>query len=138
MMMWKGTGNTTTLLFSLHGLEILHQERRGQVNTIVMEHFNSILFHKSEPVNKRHTYQSINQLIKDHILLNSSLWFPPLPTFITCVFGYPSWYFILTCISSCFSHFYYHYQYRIDVIGIVSRSWIYFYIYDNIFCISNN
>ena len=39
---WWTLGNTTTLL-------IFHQERRGQVNTIVMEHFNSILFHKSGP-----------------------------------------------------------------------------------------
>ena len=35
------------------GLEILHQERRGQVNSTVMEHFNSILFHKSGPANKQ-------------------------------------------------------------------------------------
>ena len=48
--------------FPLKRLEILHQERRGQVNTIVMEHFNSILFHKSEPANKQQTYQIINQL----------------------------------------------------------------------------
>jgi hypothetical protein len=27
-------------------LEILNQEKRGQMDTIVMEHFNSILFHK--------------------------------------------------------------------------------------------
>jgi hypothetical protein len=52
--MWKGNGNTTTLLFSLKGLEILHQEKRGEVNTIVMEHLNSILLHNS-------TYLSINQ-----------------------------------------------------------------------------
>jgi hypothetical protein len=44
--MWKGSGNINTLLFSLKGLEILHQERRGQVN-------------KSGPANKQHTYQSI-------------------------------------------------------------------------------
>jgi hypothetical protein len=50
--MWKGNGNTTTLLFSLKGLEILHQERRGQVKTIVMEHFKGILFYKSGPANK--------------------------------------------------------------------------------------
>ena len=43
MKMWKGNGNTTTLLFSTKGLKILHQERRGQVKTKVMEHFN---FHK--------------------------------------------------------------------------------------------
>ena len=60
MKMWKGKGNTITLLFCLRGLEILHQERRGQVNTIVMERFNNILFHKSEPANKQHSL-SINQ-----------------------------------------------------------------------------
>ena len=51
MKMWKGSGNTTTLLFSLKELENLHQEGRGQVNTIVMEHL-----HKSGPANKQHTY----------------------------------------------------------------------------------
>ena len=40
-------------------LEMLHQERRGQVNTIVMEQLNSILFHMSRPANKQHIYQSI-------------------------------------------------------------------------------
>ena len=39
------------------GLEILHQERRGQMKTIIMEHFNGILFHKSGPANKQHTNQ---------------------------------------------------------------------------------
>jgi hypothetical protein len=52
MKMWKGNKNTTTLLFSLKGLEILHQERRGEVKTIVMEHFNCMLFHKSVPANR--------------------------------------------------------------------------------------
>ena len=51
--MCKGNGNSATLLFFLKGLEILHQVRRGQANTIVMEYFNSILFHKSRPANKR-------------------------------------------------------------------------------------
>ena len=55
MKMWKGNRNTTTLLFLLKELEILHQERRGQVKTIVMEHFNDVLFHKSRPANKQHT-----------------------------------------------------------------------------------
>ena len=32
----------TTLLFQLKGLEILHHERRGRVNTIVMEHLNRL------------------------------------------------------------------------------------------------
>jgi len=27
MKMWKGNGNTTVILFSLKGLEILHQEK---------------------------------------------------------------------------------------------------------------
>jgi len=61
MKMWKGIGNTTRLLFSLKELEILHQERREQVKTIVMEHFNGILFHKSGPANKQHTKRSISQ-----------------------------------------------------------------------------
>ena len=34
MKIWEGNWNTTPL-FSLKGLEILHQERRGQVKTIV-------------------------------------------------------------------------------------------------------
>ena len=61
MNIWKGNGNNTTLLFSLKGLEILHQERRGQdlVKTIIMEYFNGILFHNSGPANKQHTNQSI-------------------------------------------------------------------------------
>ena len=57
MKMWKGYGNTTTLLFSLKRLEIVHQERRGQVKNIVTEHFNGTLFHKSGPGNKQHTNQ---------------------------------------------------------------------------------
>jgi hypothetical protein len=52
MKMWKGSGNTITLLFSLKGLEISHVKRRGEVKTIMMEHFNGILFHKSGPTNK--------------------------------------------------------------------------------------
>ena len=35
-------------------------EKRGQVNTIVTEHLNRILFHKSKPVKKQHTYQSVS------------------------------------------------------------------------------
>ena len=57
--MWKGNDNTTTLLFCLKILEIVHQERR-QVNTMVMEHFKNILFHK--PCYQA-AYQSINQSI---------------------------------------------------------------------------
>ena len=59
MKIWKENGNTTTLLFTLIGLKMLHQERRIQVNTIVMEHFESILFHKSRPASKQHAYQSM-------------------------------------------------------------------------------
>jgi hypothetical protein len=61
MEIWKGNGSTTTLFFSRRGLEILHHVRREQVNTIVMKHFMSILFHKYGPVKKQHTYQSIYQ-----------------------------------------------------------------------------
>ena len=61
MKMRNRIGKTTTLLFSLKGLDNLHQERKGQVNTIVMKQFNSILFHKS--VNKQHTYQSFNRML---------------------------------------------------------------------------
>ena len=38
---------------------ILHQERRGQVKYIVMEHSNGILSHKSGPANKQHTNHSL-------------------------------------------------------------------------------
>ena len=54
MKMWKGNGNTATLLFSLKGLEMLHQEIREQVKTTI-----GILFRKSVPANKQHTSQSI-------------------------------------------------------------------------------
>ena len=54
----KGNRNTTTLLFSPKEFEIVHQERRGQVKTIVMEHFNGILFHKIGPANKQHINHS--------------------------------------------------------------------------------
>ena len=63
MNMWEQNGNTTTLLLSLKGLAIL--ERRGQVNTIVMKVFNSILFKKSGHANMQYTYQSINQKVVD-------------------------------------------------------------------------
>ena len=43
MKMLKDTWEITTLLFSLKILETLHQERMGQVNTIVMENVNRIL-----------------------------------------------------------------------------------------------
>ena len=68
--MRKGNGVTTTLLFSLKELEIVHHERRGQMKTIVMEHFNGILFHKSGPAIKQH----INQLhySKDKHLMAST------------------------------------------------------------------
>jgi hypothetical protein len=69
---WKGNGNTTTLLFSLKRLEIVHQEGRGQVKSIVMEHFNVILFHKSGSANKQHTNQPTNQPLQISSYLNSS------------------------------------------------------------------
>ena len=51
--MWKGNGDNTRLLFSLKRLELYIMKEED----IVMEHFNSILFHKSEPANKQHTNQ---------------------------------------------------------------------------------
>jgi hypothetical protein len=60
MKIWKGNGSTNTLLFFLKGHGILHQERRGQMNTIVMEHFR-----KFRPAYKQHNYQSINQSIRN-------------------------------------------------------------------------
>ena len=50
MKMWKGEGNTSTLLV----LEILHDERRGQVATTDGTFQDNFL-----PTNKQHTYQSI-------------------------------------------------------------------------------
>ena len=69
MKMWKGNGNTITLSFSLKGLEILHQERRGQAKTLVMEHFNGILFHEYGPDNKQHTNLSIKFFVHCHHLV---------------------------------------------------------------------
>ena len=57
--MRKGNGNTATMLFSLNRLPILHQVRRVQVKTIVMEHLNGILFHNYGPGDKQNTNQSI-------------------------------------------------------------------------------
>jgi hypothetical protein len=54
--MWKGNGNTIKLLFSLKGSEVLYQERRRQMNTVMMEYFNNILF---GPAKKQHIYRSI-------------------------------------------------------------------------------
>ena len=52
MKMWKGNGNSTTLLFSMKGLEILHQERRGQVK-------NGTLQRHPLPANQQHTNPSL-------------------------------------------------------------------------------
>ena len=60
MKMWKANGNTTSLSFSLKVLEILPQERRGQLNSIMMEPYNNIPLYKFGPANKQHAYQSIN------------------------------------------------------------------------------
>ena len=46
-------------LIFLKGLAILHKERREQVNSIAIEPFNSILFHKPEPTDKQNPYHSI-------------------------------------------------------------------------------
>ena len=67
MEIWRRNRNTTTLLFFLWGLGILHQERRVQVNTIMMQHINSILFYKYGPANEQHTYQSIKYMSPDTV-----------------------------------------------------------------------
>ena len=59
MVMCKGNGDTATLLFYLKGLEILLQGRRGQVNTIVIEHFKRFSFLESRPAKKQHVYHII-------------------------------------------------------------------------------
>ena len=59
MKMRKGNGNTITILSSLEGLEMLYQERREQMNTIVMESFHSMLLYKSGPANKQDICQSV-------------------------------------------------------------------------------
>ena len=56
----KRNGNTTILLFSLEEIEILHQERRIQVNTMLMECFKSILFHKQHTINQYNVVQTVN------------------------------------------------------------------------------
>ena len=61
MKMLEGNEDTTTLLFPLKGLEIVHQERRAQVRTMVMGYFNVILFHKSGLANKQHTNKKIKE-----------------------------------------------------------------------------
>ena len=64
-----------TLLFSLEGLEILHQEIRGQVNTILVKHFNSILFHKFGPAAKQHILQSITGVCGEVNLRQAVGWY---------------------------------------------------------------
>ena len=63
MRTWKGNGNTTTLLFFLKGLEILHQEEEDKWTSHSDGTFNSILFYQLGSAYKQHTYQSINQSI---------------------------------------------------------------------------
>jgi hypothetical protein len=65
--MWKGNWNTTTLLISLQGLEFLQRAKRT-MDTIVIEYFNSLVFHMSGPVKKQYTYQSNKRYLNP--------WFP--------------------------------------------------------------
>ena len=54
MKMWKGNENITTLLlFSLNDMKF-YVRKEEEVNTIEMEHFKNIIFHKSGPTNNRH------------------------------------------------------------------------------------
>jgi hypothetical protein len=63
MRTWKGSGNTTTLLFAPKGLDILHQEMR----TSVHHSDETILLHKSGRANEQHTYQSSNQSVNKSV-----------------------------------------------------------------------
>ena len=56
---------------------IFYQERRGKVNTKVIEHFNSILFQKFEPANKQYIFQSINKtpMKRFHLKIKINLYF---------------------------------------------------------------
>ena len=54
----KENGNTIMFLFYQKGLEILHQETREQVKTIVMEHYNSISFAYLELITDRSIKES--------------------------------------------------------------------------------
>ena len=67
MPAWWDKVISITLRKVCKGLEIVHQERRGQVKAIVVEHFSGILFHKSGPANKQHTNQLTNQIYKCRI-----------------------------------------------------------------------
>ena len=62
LMAWrygKGMGTLPHYFFPESPWIFFYQERRRRVKTIVMEHFNGILFHKSGPANKHHIYQLI-------------------------------------------------------------------------------
>ena len=50
--------------------------KKRTLNTIVIDHFNSILFHKSGTANQQHTYQSIgrNKIIKIYYYQNQKVW----------------------------------------------------------------
>ena len=63
--MWKGNRNTTTLLFSLKRLEIVHEERRGQMKT-----FSNGTLQRHPPPQVRTcqqaAYQPTNQIIHNN------------------------------------------------------------------------
>ena len=79
MKMWIGSGNTSTLLFFLKELEILHREGRGQVKTIVMKHLNGILYHKSWPIRQ----STILGEASFSNTLGQNIRFTPVPCFQT-------------------------------------------------------
>ena len=73
MNMWKGNGNSVRLLFSLRGLVILHQERRGQVKTIVMEHFSGNLVHKSGSAELSDFREAVHRSLAIYLTVNWNL-----------------------------------------------------------------
>ena len=62
LKMWKVNGNTTTLLFILNGLDILHQERIGQVHNDGTLQDHSLAQVRTKLPNSIPINQSINPL----------------------------------------------------------------------------
>ena len=73
MAMWKGNGNTVALQFFLKAK--VYKKKEEAKWWPVTEHFNSIVFHKSIPVNKQHTYQSVLNKRKIPRQNQYSVWF---------------------------------------------------------------
>ena len=54
---WRYAKELEILPFPLKDLKLYMKKEEDKWKTLVMEHFNGILFHKSGPANKQHTNQ---------------------------------------------------------------------------------